>query len=93
MTSDILSVKVACKIEEIRLQKGLTQEELASDIGISRASLVNMEAGRQAISLVRLFAFADSLGIEAKELLPDNKWYQKYKGKKLRKEVRLVIDE
>lgn len=93
MRSDILNLKVACKIEEMRLEKGLTQEQLASDVGISRTSLVNMEAGRQAISLVRLFAFADSLDVEAKDLLPDNKWYKKYKGKKLRKEIRLVIDE
>ena len=93
MTSDILSVKVACNIEEVRLQKGLTQEELAGAIGLSRASLVNMEAGRQAISLVRLFEFALALEVDVKELLPDNNWYRAYKGKKLRKEVRLVIDE
>jgi transcriptional regulator with XRE-family HTH domain len=93
MPADILSIKVASKIEEERTKKGISQDALAHATGISRVSMVNMEAGRQGISLMRLFAFAEALEIEARDLLPDNKWYKKFKGKKLRKEVRLVIDE
>lgn len=93
MANDILSINVASKIEELRAKKGLSQEELAYSIGMSRASLANMEAGRQSISLFRLFAISEALQVEAKELLPNNEWYRKYKGKKLRKEIRFVLED
>lgn len=53
-----------------RHQLGLTQSELARELGISRASLASIETGRQGVSVHRLYVFAEKLGVEAKALLP-----------------------
>jgi transcriptional regulator with XRE-family HTH domain len=40
-----------------------TQEKLANRIGISRASLANIETGRQTIPVHQLYAFAEALSL------------------------------
>lgn len=47
----------------------LKQEKVAKAVGISRPSLVNMEQGRQAISLDKLYKFADILNCKVKDLI------------------------
>lgn len=49
----------------------MTQEELASRLGMSRAALANVETGRQNILLPQLYRFAESLGLKITDLLPD----------------------
>ena len=45
--------------------------QLAAEIGISRASLANIEAGRQQVLLHHLFAIADALDLDSpSDLLP-----------------------
>lgn len=88
---DALTMHITSKIEERRDAKGITQEELALKTGISRASMVNMENGRQGISLRRLFDMAVELGIEAKDLIPTNEWYKEHKNKKLRKIITFEV--
>lgn len=74
--------------------ENMTQDELAMNIGLSRASLVNMMAGKQAISIMHLYEIAESLNMEAKDFLPDMEWYKKNKGKKLKKIITFeVIDD
>jgi transcriptional regulator with XRE-family HTH domain len=55
-----------------RLRKGreMTQEQLASLMDISRASLANIEIGRQSVLVHQLFNFAARLDVEIEELLP-----------------------
>ena len=48
----------------------VTQSELAKAIGVSRASVANFEAGRQRVSLEKLYAIAEALQCEPAELLP-----------------------
>lgn len=43
--------RIGKRIKEIRLQKGITQEELAEMVGIQRASLSRIEAGRFSVGL------------------------------------------
>lgn len=88
---DALTMHLTLKIEELRHKVGMTQEDLAIRTGISRASMVNMENGRQGISLRRLFDIAVELGIEAKDLLPSNEWYNEHKNKKLKKIITFEI--
>ena len=53
-----------------RLREGrLTQAQLASAIGISRASLANIEAGRQQVLVHYLFAIAEELNLETLDRL------------------------
>ena len=52
-----------------RIAKGLTQQNLADSLSINRASIANIESGRQNLTLVRLFEFAEGLGVSAQSLL------------------------
>lgn len=46
-----------------------TQAQLAVEIGISRASLANIEAGRQQVLLHHLYAIADALDLDSPSVL------------------------
>ena len=48
----------------------MTQEKLGSLVGLSRTSIVNIEKGRQHISLHQLFVFASALKVRPEALLP-----------------------
>jgi transcriptional regulator with XRE-family HTH domain len=50
-----------------------TQEKLAKRVGISRASLANIETGRQSVLVHQLYAFAEVLELSPSDfLLPAN---------------------
>lgn len=49
---------------------GLRQADVAQEMGISRASLANIEVGRQRVLVHQLFELAIALRVEPKELLP-----------------------
>lgn len=57
--------------ENIRKRRefmGWTQAQLAADLGISRPSLVNIEAGRQGISVARMLDICEQLGCKPQML-------------------------
>jgi len=49
-------------VADYRTQLGLTQGQVAEKIGLSRASLANLESGRQRIMVHQLYALANVLG-------------------------------
>ena len=51
-------------VRRLRVLKGLTQEDLASEVGTSRVHLNRIENGVQTPSLEITFALADILGVE-----------------------------
>lgn len=53
-----------------RQQLGLTQERLANLLTMSRASVANIENGRQKLLVHTLFNFAGVLQVDAADLLP-----------------------
>lgn len=59
--------------EKIRSQRGknLSQEALASAVGLTRTSISNIEKGRQKMLLHTLVDIADALRVEAASLLPE----------------------
>jgi transcriptional regulator with XRE-family HTH domain len=48
----------------------LTQDDVATKIGLVRTSITNIELGRQQVSLHTLYALADAVGVAPEELLP-----------------------
>lgn len=50
---------------------GLTQEQLAINAGLDRSFYVDVENGHHSLTVDRLFAIADALGISAHRLLAD----------------------
>jgi transcriptional regulator with XRE-family HTH domain len=53
-----------------RKKAGISQENLAKALGLTRTSITNIERGRQPIQLATLYAIADALSIEPTELMP-----------------------
>ena len=54
-----------------RRGKNLSQEALASAVGLTRTSISNIEKGRQRLLLHTLVDIADALKVDAAHLLPD----------------------
>lgn len=60
---------LGARIEHIRTTLGMTQEELAKRVGLTRASIANIETGRQRFLLQVVEKFAQSLGTTPKHLM------------------------
>lgn len=63
--------EIGIKISKYRVKKGLTQEELANEVGISYSYLTQIEAPNvvKKMSLEVLFDIAEVLNVDVKELL------------------------
>jgi transcriptional regulator with XRE-family HTH domain len=58
------------RIKMRRKKLGMTQEQLAQKLEISRASLANIETGRQSILLHNLYSIAKAIELAPESLLP-----------------------
>ena len=63
--------KVGERIRTKRKARGLSQEGLATAIGLKRPSMSNIEKGRQNILLHTFCDIAETLDAKASELLPE----------------------
>jgi transcriptional regulator with XRE-family HTH domain len=70
VTRDPIYRLIGAVIKARRKTLGLKQEALASELGISRGSLANIETGRQSILVHQLYKFAAALSLTAVDLLP-----------------------
>ena len=59
-------------IKARRRALGLTQQQLAKQLGISRASIANVETGRQRVLVHQLYDLADQLNVNVQDLLPES---------------------
>jgi transcriptional regulator with XRE-family HTH domain len=67
-------------IKELRLQKGLSQAEIAKRIGVSRQSYLSFEQGKTELNLSEIIKLTDLLGISLDEIKHGVKPnYPKYK--------------
>ncbi len=57
------------RIEHIRTSLGLTQTDLAKRVKLTRASICNIESGKQRVLLGDVERFSAAFGITPKQLL------------------------
>lgn len=62
--------QIGAVIRARRKKLKMTQEVLASELGISRGSLANIETGRQNVLVHQLYKFAATLKLNVIDLLP-----------------------
>jgi transcriptional regulator with XRE-family HTH domain len=62
--------KLGRKIQKLRKSMGLTQEEFAEKLNISRTHMGHIEQGRKQPSLELLQRIAKKLGVKVNELIP-----------------------
>jgi len=60
---------IGINIKHARNEKGLTQEQLAPMIGLSRTQLVNIEGGNTSTSIEKIIKLAEVLEIDVSILL------------------------
>jgi DNA-binding XRE family transcriptional regulator len=58
-------VNIGVEIKEARVKKGLSQKELALQVGMKQPDISKIEDGKTNITLITLFSLAKVLGIEA----------------------------
>jgi transcriptional regulator with XRE-family HTH domain len=68
MNNEPLYQALGATIREARKRAGLTQEELARSVSMSRASVTNVELGRQSLLVDQLVRFAEALQLEPAQL-------------------------
>lgn len=63
-------VELGLRISQARRRAGLTQEQLAAGIGLSRTSVANVERGRQPLQVHTLAQLAQILHSDLNSLVP-----------------------
>ena len=62
-------MNTAQRLQQLRKEKGMSQEELAERLGVSRQAVSKWESGASDPSTANLIALARLFGISAEELL------------------------
>jgi len=70
MNQDAIYKIVGDRIRARRKTLGLTQAQLAQRLEISRASLANIETGRQSVLVHNLYSIARAIDLTPESLLP-----------------------
>ena len=60
------------RIEEIRKERGVRQEELATALGVSRQTVISLEKGKYNPSLALAFKLARVFGLPIEEIFDDS---------------------
>ena len=82
---NIINIYIGDKIKLLREKKNMSQQELAKKLCCSRASISNIEMGRQSLSIKKLFVIANVLNEDIMYFLPDMNWVIQNKDKKIKK--------
>lgn len=67
-----IRVLVGRNVRRARIEKGLTQEELAERAGTSQFYISSLEAGRRNPTVVTVLELAQALGVDHLDLLRPN---------------------
>ena len=79
------------KLKELREKEGLSQQELADKLFVSRSAVAKWENGNGIPSDVNLDTICKFFDIDKKQLKPKNEDYAYTKGKKIKLLILLII--
>lgn len=65
--------EVGRRVREVRKRTNMTQQFLATRVSLSRASITNLEMGRQKLMLHTLVSIASELHVSLEDLIPKSK--------------------
>ncbi|WP_145602785.1 helix-turn-helix domain-containing protein [Yersinia intermedia] len=68
MTPEQIKKNFGERVRNIRLEKKISQEELALTANLDRTYISGVERGKRNLSVVNIYKIAYALGIETKEL-------------------------
>ena len=57
-------------VQRLRNKKGITQQELGEQIGLTRTSIINIEKGRQTTTMKNLYLICNYFNINSSDLMP-----------------------
>ncbi|SLG86460.1 XRE family transcriptional regulator [Mycobacteroides abscessus subsp. massiliense] len=60
---------MGARVRNLRIERGMTQEQLALDSGVTRNILIDVKHGKRGLLYERLFDLADALGVHVTELV------------------------
>ena len=63
--------KIGNRVRAARVDAGMTQQELADRVLMSRPSITNLEGGNQEVMITRLALIAQVLGLNLADLVGD----------------------
>lgn len=61
------------KMQKLRIKRGLSQQDLANVIGVTRSSVANYESGNRRPSFENLIKIADYFNVTCDELIREEK--------------------
>jgi transcriptional regulator with XRE-family HTH domain len=65
----IIYVNVGKKIKELRVKKGMSQQELAYQCNFEKSNISRIESGKTNVTLKTLYLISKALSISIKELV------------------------
>ncbi|WP_329326444.1 helix-turn-helix transcriptional regulator [Streptomyces sp. NBC_01689] len=65
-------VRFGQNVRKLRVEAGLSQEQLADIARLHRTYIGSVERGERNISLVNIYRLAEALGVSSRHLLPDD---------------------
>jgi len=69
MKDEILLKKVAARIRTIRIEKGMSQQELAAELDYEKSNMSRLESGTVNLKLTTRYKVAQALEVSMSELL------------------------
>ena len=67
---DPIYKEIGKRIQKYRILSGLTQESLATQMGLTRTSVVHIENGNQRLTIDKLYKISEILNVNIDKLLP-----------------------
>ena len=71
MQTEVMEMKFNEKLQKLRKEKGMSQEALADELGVSRQAVSKWESGASDPSTANLIALAKLFGTTPEELLKE----------------------